>query len=192
MIESKNQLVDDHIQHDVKEVYADKKYPRITLHQPHSFGGEMIGFGIIASLYGIYLLQTEIFMAAIILIFGLLSISGGFYRLSKPGYITLDEDGFEVGGLATANKKTRWSDVVSFEVVPVQLPKGGKIYVVSIRYVDSYEKNLTLRNYSKMYTGAEGAVERYGGKSAQEMADLLNNYRDYYMKKGDGYEIQGQ
>lgn len=107
-----------------------------------------------------------------ILLFGS-GIFLGVYRLFHPSVLKITVEGIEIDAIKPLRLK--WNDVESFEVY-----KSNHNKLVNIKYAESYQGELAGRTIAKSMTGSEGAIETYGGKSAEELTDLLNSYAQHY------------
>jgi len=93
--------------------------------------------------------------------------------LPGSSYLELDERGFT---LCTLFRKSfqRWDDVAEF--FPIRLDGRGSP-MVAVRYAPGFTANAAARRFAKTLAGAEGALPDTYGRSAAELAELLNKVR---------------
>lgn len=116
-----------------------------------------------------------------VLVVGLSGLSVLFllYML-LPGTVrlTIDRSGLELKS-PFRSMNLAWSDVDMFYVGYVHTgPSSAKL--IAIKYSQSYEKQRTGRQLSARVTGMEGAIPNHFKKSAEELCEILNSYKQKY------------
>lgn len=92
----------------------------------------------------------------------------------KSSYLKLDESGFEICSLFRTHKYN-WSDIAFFTVGRISHNK-----MVMFNFSATYERQKRARKIATAISGTEGALHDTFGLKAQELADLMNSYRDTY------------
>ena len=114
-----------------------------------------------------------------VLFFGIFGIPSATYQLIKSKYLKVDSNGFEVyPSLVKSMARTNWIDTAGFKVVYL-----NGVSFVEILYSEDYEGRQDARSFAKNMSGAEGALETYGGMSADAMCDFLNTTREHYLSE---------
>jgi len=91
--------------------------------------------------------------------------------LPQASYLKLDGVGFETSSLFRKHKYN-WDDISHFGV--------GKISnntMVMFNFSSSYQKARNARKIASMISGAEGALHDNFGMKAEELAQLMNEYK---------------
>lgn len=95
------------------------------------------------------------------------------WALVRPQTLMLDGNGFAVGGaFVRSPHHIPWQDVQGFYVY--SLPRGGKM--IGYNFEPGARKDSALRSVARRL-GAEAALPKGWPLSAEEMAELLNDYR---------------
>ena len=103
--------------------------------------------------------------------FGLCTLAIGSQLLPGANELRLGRDGFTVRtGFRTMTY--RWNDVSSFTVKHVAMTP-----MVAITFTPSYRPQAAIRTFSRLLTGMEGGLPETYGRSYEELAALLESYR---------------
>jgi hypothetical protein len=94
--------------------------------------------------------------------------------LPNSAYLRLTPEGFEIRSLFRSFRN-QWSDVAAFRAGRIGLNP-----MVMIAFVPSYGRGRTARALSNALTGGEGGLPDTYGRSAKELATLLNEWRARY------------
>lgn len=105
------------------------------------------------------------------LFFGLGVVVFGVILLPNSAYLRVSQDGFTVCSLFRAHSY-RWSDVGPFTVDRI-----GPNRMVVFNFSDQYRALPLARKAASAITGYEGALPDSYGMSLEELACLLNEYR---------------
>jgi hypothetical protein len=96
------------------------------------------------------------------------------WLLIRPQRLTLDQQGFTVGGgLVRSPKKILWRNIDPFFVY--RLPRGGKM--IAYNYKQGAERPRTLLMKLNGRLGAEGSLPRLWPGSPDHLVEELNAYR---------------
>lgn len=97
-----------------------------------------------------------------------------------PGTIRLkiDRSGIEMKTLFKPMKLV-WSDIDGFYVGKIQVGLSST-KMIGIQFSDSYKKLKTGRKLSASLTGMEGALPNHFNKSAEELCEILNRYKQQW------------
>jgi hypothetical protein len=105
------------------------------------------------------------------LFFGLCAVVFGVILLPNSAYLRVSQDGFTVCSLFRA-QSYRWSDVGPFTVGRI-----GPNRMVVFNFSDQYRAAPRARKLASALTGYEGALPDSYGMSLEDLASLLNEYR---------------
>lgn len=113
--------------------------------------------------------------------FGIIFFGGAgvfllYQLLSNGSQLRLLEDGFEVRSVGRT-KFTRWDDVEEFFVTELSQGGLGVMQMVAYNYVQSYEKNQTVRSLSSTIASSEDALPDTYGKKAKDLAALMTEWK---------------
>jgi hypothetical protein len=108
----------------------------------------------------------------VVVFFSLCTVTFGVLLLPGSAYLRLTPEGFETRSLFRTHH-ARWADITAFRAGRI-----GLNAMVLIQYAPSYAHARKLRAVSAALTGAEGALPDTYGHSAQQLAELLNEWRD--------------
>jgi hypothetical protein len=112
-------------------------------------------------------------MAWLCIVFFGLGVVAFIWLLIRPQTLTLDAEGFTLGGGMVRSPKTiPWRDVQGFFVY--KLPKGGKM--IGYNFAPGARKDTTIARLARGF-GADGALPRAWPQSPEKMAETLNAYR---------------
>jgi hypothetical protein len=103
--------------------------------------------------------------------FGLCFIVAAALLLPGSAYLRLGPEGFEVCSLFRA-RSYRWADVEGFGVALV----GGN-RMVAFNFAPGFPGSVVARRLAVLLSGWEGALPDTYGMGAEELAALLNGYR---------------
>jgi len=108
-----------------------------------------------------------------IVFFGLGAVVALLHLLPNSSYLELDERGFTT---CTMFRKSfvPWDDIAEF--FPISLDTRARP-MVALRYAPGYTRHATARKFVTAVAGAEGALPDTYGRSAKELAELLNRVR---------------
>jgi len=108
-----------------------------------------------------------------IVFFGLGVLVAVIQLLPNSSYLELDERGFTT---CTMFRKSfvRWDDVAEF--VPYTLGARTRKRV-AFRYAATYQPHATSRKFLRTLAGVDGALPDTYGRSAEDLAALLNGVR---------------
>lgn len=123
-----------------------------------SAGGEALIFGILT-----------------IAFFGVFCIPVFAYQIFKPTTLTIDDKGFTESTVFGKGKTVSWNDVTRFGVV-----SGPKMHGVGIEYSPDYKDYVAMRAVAKGMTGIGGMIRKYSGVRVDELANILEAYRQHY------------
>jgi len=135
---------------------------------------------IIFTVGGIFMLMDgETFGWFVSGFFGICLIVAIIGLLPNANYLKLDKNGFE---MCTLFKKSayRWEDI--------QLFRSGKVHVktmVMFNFSEDFQKHKTMRKVNAKIAGKEGALPDTYGLKAEELADLMNDYRQKHTTTND-------
>ncbi len=103
-----------------------------------------------------------------------------FCILLLPGsaYLKLDADGFTFCSLFRSHR-LRWSEVDSFGVADI-----GVRQMVAFNFSPLHRGQERMRKISSAIAGYEGALPDTYGRSAEDLAALLNQWRDRAIPSG--------
>jgi hypothetical protein len=91
--------------------------------------------------------------------------------LSPTEFLRLSADGYDEHVLFRSTH-VAWKDVERF--VPYRV---GTTPMVGIKFRDAYTEHARSRRFARSVAGVEGALSDTYGKSAADLADLLNRWR---------------
>src|SRR5262249_43431430 len=114
------------------------------------------------------------------IIFGIFTAVAGVQLFPGSDFLRLTPDGFTMKAMFRTTS-TRWKDVSGFGVVKMQ--QHGFLTVntmVGFDYVDSYDRSRIGRNLARAMTGCEAALPNLYGLRAEELASLMNSWREYH------------
>lgn len=118
--------------------------------------------------------------------FGLGVLVGGVKLIPGSCYLDLSADGFEVRSMYRS-WRVRWSDVSNFFPVRYSNVIGGTFIrlpeQVGWNYVAGYKAHAAMRGFAASNIGAEAALPDTYGRSAKELAQLLNEWRTKHSKR---------
>lgn len=108
-----------------------------------------------------------------IVFFGLGVVIALVHLLPNSSYLELDDKGFTT---CTMFRKSfvPWQDIAEFFPMTLQRPARS---MVALRYAPGYTRHATARKLVSALAGAEGALPDTYGRSAEELAQLLNRIR---------------
>ena len=106
--------------------------------------------------------------------FGLGIIVAIVQLLPNASYLLLTEDGFESRSLYRS-WFLRWNEVAYFSTVTI-----GHNRMVSMGFSDLYGTAKTTRRFARFISGAEGALPDPYGMKADQLADLLNEWKNRF------------
>lgn len=89
--------------------------------------------------------------------------------------LKISEKGFNIKSIFRSSF-TKWNEVGQFKTGYI-----GKNKMVVYNYSQNYNKNVTSRTISREMTGVEVAIPDTYGKSPEELAKLLNEWRERYL-----------
>jgi hypothetical protein len=93
-------------------------------------------------------------------------------KLFSPwDFLRLTHHGYEEHVLFRSSH-VAWKDIERF--IPY---KVGATPMVGIVFADSYTRQVRSRRFARSFAGVEGALSDTYGRSADELADLLNDWR---------------
>jgi len=92
----------------------------------------------------------------------------------QASYLKLNKEGFEVCSLFRKHKY-HWNEVRDFGVGSIS---GNKM--VMFNFSEEYKKAKKVRKISSTIAGAEGGLHDTFGLKAEELADLMNEYKYFY------------
>lgn len=99
--------------------------------------------------------------------------------LPGSSYLEVGPEGFTMCSVFRA-RITPWSAVESFEVGRLGGATPGSPRTVVFNYSSDYAEHEMARNLASSMSGHEGALPDTYGMAPQELADLLNRYREHY------------
>lgn len=99
--------------------------------------------------------------------------------LPGSSYLEVGPEGFTTCSVFRA-RRTPWSAVDCFEVGRLGGATPGSPRTVVFDYAPDYERHEAARNLASSMSGHEGALPDTYGMAPQELADLLNRYREHY------------
>ena len=118
--------------------------------------------------------------------FGLCAIVFALQLAPRSTYLRLTADGFQTRSLFRQGPLVRWSDVSEFRVE--RLPPSMTQMVV---YDEPGTPQTRLRRFNRLLAGGEAALLPDGcGVSAQDLAALMNQWRDRYSASGAAHGCQ--
>jgi hypothetical protein len=99
-----------------------------------------------------------------------------FTLLLIPGaeYLRLTAEGFELRSLWRTHRQ-RWDDIAAFHAGRI-----ARNAMVLIDYAPTYTRQRAARRFSAGLAGTEGALPDTYGRSAESLAELLNEWRRRY------------
>lgn len=107
-----------------------------------------------------------------LLFFGVGLLVSVVAAMPTASYLRLDPEGFTICSLYRAHK-VRWTDVTGFGVGRIFLNK-----MVMFNFEPTYQRTPGLRSLNAGIVGYEAGLPDNYGLSHEELADLMNNYRD--------------
>jgi hypothetical protein len=107
--------------------------------------------------------------------FGLCLIVFLVQMLPQSSYLRLDPEGFEIRTLFQSSRY-KWDDVAVFGTKKI----GSKMVI--FLFSPEYENGKTARGISLAVAGVEGALPDTYGMSAEELANLMNEWREKHGK----------
>lgn len=132
---------------------------------------------------GVFVLPTHpVAGYGAIVFFGLGVVVALIQLLPDSAYVELDERGFTTCTLFR-KRFLRWEDVAEFSTIRLE---GRVSPMVAFRYAPGYTAHATARKLAKTLAGAEDALPDTYGRSAQELAELLNKVRSEHASRGVG------
>jgi len=109
--------------------------------------------------------------------FGICHIVSVATLLPNSFYLRISEKGFEVRSLFRSGF-TNWQEVDQFGSGYI-----GPIKMVVFNYSQEHSKYEVGKKIAKIMAGVEGALPDTYGKSAEELAKLLNEWKEKFSKK---------
>ncbi len=109
------------------------------------------------------------------ILFGLGCIVFILLLIPNSAYLQISEKGFEVRSLFR-NHFTPWEDVEEFGSGYI-----GRNKLVIFNYSQNHNKYSLVKKIGRSISGVEGALPDTYGKSAEELAELLNEWRDKFL-----------
>jgi hypothetical protein len=116
-----------------------------------------------------------------VVFFGLCAIVFLVNALPNSSCLTLTHEGFVVRSLFRSQPLVRWSEVERFEVGSL----GGRSRMVVFYFAASFKRKLTgdaaggkIMRLAQRIGGHEGALPDTYGLSAEDLATLMNEWRD--------------
>jgi hypothetical protein len=107
----------------------------------------------------------------VLIFFALCTVIFVTLLLPNAAYLKLSPEGFEVRSMFRSFRN-RWSDVASFHAGRVGLNP-----MVMITFAPSYAAGRKVRAVAEALTGGEGGLPDTYGRSAKDLAELLNTWR---------------
>jgi hypothetical protein len=135
----------------------------------------MLLIGVVFTASGILMVRDGRTMGWFVLIFfALCTVIFVTLLLPNAAYLRLSPEGFEIRSIFRSFRN-KWSDVTSFHAGRVGLNP-----MVLITFAPSYAVGRKARAVSSALTGGEGGLPDTYGRSAKELAALLNEWRARY------------
>ena len=136
-----------------------------------------VGITLVFVVIGIFMLQDGAPMAWFVTItFGLGLLIFLLNLLPQASYLILDEQGFETSSLFRKHRYS-WDDVNDFSVGRISSNQ-----MVMFNFSHNYQAARKARKVSTMIAGAEGALHDTFGMKAQDLAALMQSYKNAYSK----------
>lgn len=110
--------------------------------------------------------------------FGLCALASLILLFPGASYLRLSSEGFEMRSLFRSHAQ-KWSDVAGFHAGRI-----ARNAMVLIEYAPTYQRSRKARRIAAELTGAEGALPDTYGRSAEELAQLLNEWRRRHTPQG--------
>lgn len=111
------------------------------------------------------------------LFFGLCALVFVVQLLPNASYLQLNQNGFTVCALFRSYT-LNWTDVSAFEVAWVGVDRMKSNRMIVFNFSNNYRHHATARRLAISIAGYEGALPDTYGLSHQNLADLLNEYRN--------------
>lgn len=125
---------------------------------------------------GVGMVNHNEHMAWLVLLLSFMSaIAFAITLLPNSSYLHISDQGFEMRSLYRSGF-IKWDEVEQFESKYIGIKK-----MVTFCYSQKYPKFKIVRNMVKTITNTEGALPDTYGKSAEELAKLLNDNRNQYI-----------
>lgn len=140
------------------------------------------GKALLMLVIGVAFMASGVFMVRegrawgwfVLIFFGLCTLIFITLLLPNAAYLRLSPEGFEIRSVFRSFRN-KWSDVASFHAGRVGLNP-----MVMIRFAPSYAPGRKARAVSAALTGGEGGLPDTYGRSAKDLAALLNEWRARY------------